>query len=100
MGAKSLFTSLGPCSTIPVIRKQSTTTATTTSSNSSSTAAASSSSSCESELVIDLMQWGLIPSWSDDSKQSYSMINARSETVSIRKAFKNLCNTKRCVGKA
>ena len=42
---------------------------------------------------LEMMHWGLIPSWADDPSIGNKMINARAETVaekpSFRKAFKN-----------
>jgi putative SOS response-associated peptidase YedK len=42
---------------------------------------------------LEMLQWGLIPSWADDPSIGNKMINARGETVaekpSFRKAFRN-----------
>ena len=35
----------------------------------------------ESVVVVDPMQWGLVPSWSKDPTVGSKMINARSETI-------------------
>ena len=32
-------------------------------------------------VVIDVVQWGLLPIWSKDASKGASMINARSETI-------------------
>jgi hypothetical protein len=34
-----------------------------------------------------MTRWGLIPSWSNDVRIGYKMINARSETVADKLAF-------------
>ncbi|WP_342672208.1 SOS response-associated peptidase [Sporosarcina ureilytica] len=43
------------------------------------------------------LKWGLVPSWSKDSKIGYKMINARSETVDTKPSFKNLLKRRRCL---
>jgi putative SOS response-associated peptidase YedK len=44
-----------------------------------------------------LMRWGLIPSWVKDPRKITLMINARSETVETRPAFKNAMRRRRCL---
>jgi len=39
------------------------------------------------------MRWGLIPAWAKDAKIAYRMINARSETVEEKGAYKRLIAT-------
>jgi len=34
------------------------------------------------DLTLDLIRWGLLPSWAKDRKMAWKMINARAETVS------------------
>lgn len=46
--------------------------------------------------VLRPMQWGLIPTWAKDTSRSYSMTNARSETLEEKPSFKNLLNSCRC----
>jgi len=46
---------------------------------------------------IEMMHWGLIPSWSRDKQFSSNMINARFETIKEKPSFKNLINTNRCI---
>ncbi|MAJ43917.1 MAG: hypothetical protein CMF96_04110 [Candidatus Marinimicrobia bacterium] len=43
------------------------------------------------------MKWGLNPISLKDSYFEIKMINARYETLSYRKSFKNLINTYRCL---
>jgi putative SOS response-associated peptidase YedK len=44
-----------------------------------------------------LMRWGLIPSWVKDPRQIALMINARSEGVTEKPAFKNAIRRRRCL---
>jgi putative SOS response-associated peptidase YedK len=37
-----------------------------------------------------LLRWGLVPSWADDVKGSYKLINARTETVATTAAYRKL----------
>lgn len=46
---------------------------------------------------IGQLKWGLVPFWSKDEKVGYKMINAKSETVQVKPAFKNLFSRKRCI---
>ncbi len=43
------------------------------------------------------MQWGLIPAWAKDRKVGHKMINARSETVQEKGAFKSAIEKRRCL---
>lgn len=43
------------------------------------------------------LRWGLVPSWADDPKIGYKMINARSETAHVKPSFKQLMERKRCL---
>ena len=47
--------------------------------------------------VLDVMSWGLIPSWSKDKTRAASMINARSETLTEKPSFRNLVSEHRCI---
>ncbi len=49
------------------------------------------------ENRLEMMKWGLIPSWSKDLKIGSRMINARIETVDTKPSFKNLLKTNRCL---
>lgn len=42
-------------------------------------------------------KWGLVPAWSQDSKRSASMINARSETVVEKPSFRTAIKKRRCL---
>ncbi|MFD1360743.1 SOS response-associated peptidase [Lentibacillus salinarum] len=43
------------------------------------------------------LRWGLVPSWANDAKIGYKMINARSETAHEKPSFKRLMARKRCL---
>lgn len=47
--------------------------------------------------TLDLMRWGLIPFWAKSASIGYKMINARSETVAEKNAFRSALKTKRCI---
>jgi putative SOS response-associated peptidase YedK len=42
-------------------------------------------------------KWGLIPSWSKDTKLAATMINARSETIATKPAFRSAVKKRRCL---
>ena len=44
-----------------------------------------------------LMRWGLIPAWVKDPRKFSLLINARSETVTEKPAFKNAIKRRRCL---
>lgn len=46
---------------------------------------------------LDHLRWGLIPSWSKDPSVGSKMINARSETVAEKPAFKEAIRRRRCL---
>jgi putative SOS response-associated peptidase YedK len=46
---------------------------------------------------IELMRWGLVPSWAKDPKIGYRMINARAETVAEKPAFRRSLASRRCL---
>lgn len=46
---------------------------------------------------VGLIKWGFVPPFSTDEKVGYMMINAKSETLHEKKAFKPSFETKRCV---
>jgi len=47
--------------------------------------------------VLDAFRWGPVPSWAKDISIGSRMINARSESVSEKPAFKRLLAHRRCV---
>jgi len=47
------------------------------------------------ELV--LCRFGLVPSWSKENTTSYTMINARAETILEKPTYKRLIKSKRCL---
>ncbi|GED59194.1 putative SOS response-associated peptidase YoqW [Brevibacillus formosus] len=49
------------------------------------------------ERRIGQLKWGLVPFWSKDEKIGYKMINAKSETIQEKPAFRNLFTRKRCI---
>ena len=49
------------------------------------------------DLTLDLIRWGLLPSWAKDRKMAWKMINARAETVATAPAFKNAFAKPRCL---
>src|ERR1700756_1274001 len=44
-----------------------------------------------------LMRWGLVPSWVKDPRKITLLINARSETINEKPAFKNAMRRRRCL---
>lgn len=46
---------------------------------------------------LDLLRWGLIPSWSKDASLGSKMINARSETITEKPAFRQAIKYRRCL---
>lgn len=44
-----------------------------------------------------MLRWGLIPSWAKDTKMAASLINARSETVAEKPAFRSAFKKRRCL---
>jgi len=46
---------------------------------------------------LDYLQWGLIPSWAKERSIGGKMINARSETVSEKPAFRQAVKYRRCL---
>ncbi len=50
-----------------------------------------------SDNIAEEFRWGLIPSWAKDISIANKMINARSESLSEKPAFRNLLKSKRCL---
>jgi putative SOS response-associated peptidase YedK len=46
---------------------------------------------------LDLLRWGLIPSWAKEESIGSKMINARAETLAEKPSFKRLLHSKRCL---
>ena len=46
---------------------------------------------------LDLLRWGLVPSWAKDISIGSRMINARSETLPDKPAFRNAVRSRRCI---
>ena len=46
---------------------------------------------------LQMMQWGLVPSWAREPSIGYKMINARSETLAQKNSFKALLPGRRCL---
>jgi putative SOS response-associated peptidase YedK len=46
---------------------------------------------------LNLLKWGLIPSWAKDPTIGSRMINARAETLSEKPSFKHSLRRKRCI---
>ena len=49
------------------------------------------------EREMDMLRWGLVPSWSQGPDSGYSMINARAETVATKPAFRSAFRFRRCL---
>ena len=47
--------------------------------------------------TLDVLRWGLVPSWAKDESIGSKMINARAETLAEKPSFKRLLNSKRCL---
>ncbi|MBI5758349.1 MAG: SOS response-associated peptidase, partial [Planctomycetales bacterium] len=51
----------------------------------------------EGQRELVTLRWGLVPSWAKDAKIGYSLINARSETVANKPAFRSPFRRRRCL---
>lgn len=49
------------------------------------------------EREIVQLRWGLIPSWAKDNKMAFQCLNARSETVATKPAFRSAYKSRRCL---
>ncbi len=46
---------------------------------------------------VEMLRWGLIPSWAKDPKIGFRMINARSETIQEKLSYRNAFKQHRCL---
>ena len=53
----------------------------------------------EDEIKVELMRWGLVPSWAKSVKdaEKYSLINARGEEIEQKRSFKSAFFNRRCI---
>ncbi len=49
------------------------------------------------EAHLELLRWGLIPSWAKEETIGAKMINARAETLAEKPSFKRLLRSRRCL---
>jgi putative SOS response-associated peptidase YedK len=47
--------------------------------------------------TLDLLRWGLVPSWAKDLSIGDRMINARAETVATKPAYRKAFEKRRCI---
>jgi putative SOS response-associated peptidase YedK len=52
---------------------------------------------CDQKKEFSLLRWGLIPEWAEDPSIGSKMINARSETVRTKAAFREAFRHRRCL---
>lgn len=46
---------------------------------------------------VEMVRWGLIPSWAKDESIGFKLINARSETLAEKPSFRNAFEKRRCL---
>ncbi|SFA49107.1 Putative SOS response-associated peptidase YedK [Parageobacillus thermantarcticus] len=51
----------------------------------------------EGKRIGKMMRWGLVPSWANDPKIGWKMINARAETVDEKASFRRALKRRRCL---
>jgi putative SOS response-associated peptidase YedK len=51
----------------------------------------------QTDHVLSLMQWGLIPTWAKDPRIGSKMINARAETIASKPSFRRPLRSQRCI---
>jgi putative SOS response-associated peptidase YedK len=51
----------------------------------------------EGKRRLEMLRWGLIPSWADDPEIGARMINARSETAAEKPSFRSAFRRRRCL---
>lgn len=49
------------------------------------------------ERILNVMSWGLVPSWAKDNSMMAKMINARFETVEEKPSFRSAFIKRRCI---
>jgi putative SOS response-associated peptidase YedK len=49
------------------------------------------------ERILEQLRWGLVPFWAKDPKIGSKMINARSETLATKGAYKRAFQKQRCI---
>lgn len=49
------------------------------------------------ERRLEVLRWGLIPSWADDPEVASRMISARSETAAEKPSFRKAFRKRRCL---
>lgn len=49
------------------------------------------------ESGIEMMRWGLIPTWAKDERMGYRLFNARSESVFEKPIWKSIITKQRCL---
>jgi putative SOS response-associated peptidase YedK len=51
----------------------------------------------DGKRLLAFLRWGLIPGWAKDTKIASSTINARSDTVAVKPAFRAAYKRRRCL---
>jgi len=51
----------------------------------------------DGNISVRMLKWGLVPHWAKDTKIGFKMINARSETVFEKPAFREPVRSARCL---
>ncbi|HVM81646.1 MAG TPA: SOS response-associated peptidase [Stellaceae bacterium] len=49
------------------------------------------------ERTLQMLRWGLIPSWAKDTKMGAKLINARSESIAEKPSFRSAFRRRRCL---
>ena len=51
----------------------------------------------DGERRLDVLRWGLVPWWSNDTRGAARMINARAETLATKPAYREAFEKRRCI---